>query len=139
MSTKDLPVRLITADDIDGDGNFTGILPLDDEGFFVGHIKIAAKLGYVTFSGHLLVRGRIAAMAGSGIKAGLGIKAGEGIKAGFSINAQWLSSRLRIFAGLCLCRLPTPEEMEVRAELRGGVIAFGTHVPPTEAPAPQSL
>jgi hypothetical protein len=67
--------------------------------------------------------------AGSGIKAGGGIKAGSGIKAGFSITSKWVSARLRIFAGLCMWRAPTPEEMKIRAELRGGVIAFGVHEP----------
>jgi len=68
--------------------------------------------------------------AGSGIEAGLGIEAGSGIEAGFSIAAPWVSAALRIFVGLCLWREPTPDEMQLRAELRGGVLAFGEHVPP---------
>ncbi len=68
--------------------------------------------------------------AGEGIEAGWGIKACLGIEAGFSISAKWVSSRIRIFAGTCIWRQPEPEEMQVRAELRGGTIAFGGHVPP---------
>ena len=68
--------------------------------------------------------------AGEDITAGLGIEAGWGIKAGFSISAKFVVARLRIFVGLCPWRLPKPEECELRAELRGGTLAFGTHVPP---------
>ena len=70
--------------------------------------------------------------AGWGIEAGWGIKAGEGIKAGLSITAKWISTRLRIFAGLCIWKQPAPEETEIRAELRGGTVSFGTLVEPKE-------
>jgi len=63
------------------------------------------------------------------------IKAGWGIEAGFAITAKWVSSRLRIFAGLCIWRLPKPEEMQIRAELRGGTIAFGELVEPEKEAA----
>ena len=60
--------------------------------------------------------------AGEGIEAGWGIKAGEGIQCKLSISAK-----LRIFAGLCMWRLPRPEEQEiVCAELKSGTVAFGT-------------
>ena len=65
-----------------------------------------------------------------GIEAGLGIEAGEGIEAGFSIVAKHISARLRIFAGLCMWRVPDPSEMEIRGEIRSGTIAHGTHVVP---------
>ena len=68
--------------------------------------------------------------AGLGIEAGSGIEAGDGIEAGLSIVAKWVSSRLRIFAGLVLWRLPTDAELEIRAELRSGTIAYGVHVAP---------
>jgi len=68
--------------------------------------------------------------AGSGIKAGDGIESGSGIEAGLSITAKWLSARLRIFAGACAHRLPTPKDMEIRAEVRSGIVAFGTVVAP---------
>jgi hypothetical protein len=71
--------------------------------------------------------------AGGGIKAGSSIKAGWGIEAGFSLTAKWVSARLRIFVGLCMWRLPSPDECEVRAELRGGTIAHGTLVAPAKA------
>lgn len=35
----------------------------------------------------------------------------------------------------CIWRLPKPEETEIRAELRQGTIAYGTHVPPGEKTA----
>ena len=70
--------------------------------------------------------------AGSGIEAGWGIKAGEGIKvgwgieAGFSIKSKWISSKLRIFAGLCIWRKPTKEESQIQVEeFRGGEVCFG--------------
>src|SRR3990167_223368 len=64
--------------------------------------------------------------AGDGIKAGCGIKAGDGIKAGCGIKAKKISARLRIFAGLCIWRLPTKEEKQIKCEiLESGEIAFG--------------
>jgi hypothetical protein len=45
-------------------------------------------------------------------------------------RARRIEARLRIFAGLCAWKLPEPEEMEIRAELRNGVIAFGTLIQP---------
>ena len=79
---------------------------------------------------NLFVTGSIKAgegiKAGWGIKAGLGIKAGEGIEAGLGIKAKTISSRLRIFAGLCLWRLPTPKEKQIRCEqLLSGTIEYG--------------
>jgi len=70
--------------------------------------------------------------AGWGIKAGDGIKAGWGIKAGFSISAKILTARLRIFAGLCAWRLPTPEEMQIHVEVLSGTVAFGEVVSPAK-------
>jgi hypothetical protein len=70
--------------------------------------------------------------AGSGIKAGLGIEAGDGIKAGLSITCKFLSVRLRIFAGLINWRLPTDGDDEIRTEVRGGTVALGTIIVPTE-------
>ena len=73
--------------------------------------------------------------AGSGIKAGWGIKAGsrieagEGIKAGLSISAKFITADLRIFAGLCSWRIPNNDEMQIRAVVRRGVVAFGEVVP----------
>lgn len=63
----------------------------------------------------------------------VGIKAGEGIEAGLSSTSEWISVWQRIFAGLCMWRLPDPGETEIRAEIRFGTIAFGTHVPPATA------
>ena len=65
--------------------------------------------------------------AGWGIEAGWGIKAGWGIEAGEGIKCQkTLSFKLRLFAGLCIWRLPTSKEMEVRcAKKEGGEVIHG--------------
>lgn len=69
-----------------------------------------ASMGYVFAS-----YDDVMAVAGSGIKAGLAIRCGA------TITAQ-----LRIFAGLCLWRLPSLEEREIRCRrLEGGTVAFG--------------
>ena len=68
--------------------------------------------------------------AGYGIEAGSGIKAGSGIEAGLGIVSKTISSGVRIFAGLCIWRLPENHEMEIRAKLLKGEIAFGTLVEP---------
>ena len=146
----------ITAADIDADGFYIGQADVTD---YPGHIEIAAGLGWVRFKARLSAKFSITAKAGTGIKAGLGIKAGagieagwgieagsgieagegieagDGIEAGFSISAKWVSSRLRIFAGLCLWRLPRPEEAQIHAELRSGTIAFGELVEPEKEAA----
>ena len=110
-----------------------------------GHIHISANLGIIRFT-KLSAKGRIWAKAGSGIEAGEGIKAGWGIEAGegieagwgieagsgigagFSILAQVVIARLRIFAGLCLWRLPRDEEKQVRAKHIEGELCFGEFV-----------
>ncbi len=109
-----------------------------------GDIVIAENLDYVRFHTKLTATGCILAKAGTGIEAGTGIKAGEGIKAGLGIKAgegieagtgieaglsivcKSLSSKLRIFAGLCLWRLPKPEEKQIVCKkLLQGEICFG--------------
>jgi len=65
-------------------------------------------------------------VSGCDIKAGCGIEAGCGIKAGLSIICKWISSKLRIFAGLCIWRQPTEEETTITCEeVKEGTIAFG--------------
>lgn len=138
------------------DGQYVG----PDVSNWAGSIEIAARLGWVAFRGSIRASGSIRIEAGSGIKAGWGIKAGSGIeagegikagwgieagegieagsgieagwgiKAGFSIICKWIKVRLRIFAGLCVWRLPKAGENEVRGELRGGAVSCGTLVPP---------
>lgn len=117
-------ILTITKDHIDADGFYIGA---DDVSNFDGHIIIAANLGTVRFRGHLSATLSVTAQAGSGIEAG------EGIKAGFSISGGWVFSGMRIFAGTCLWHSPNAEDMEVRAELRGGVIAFGNHIAPEKS------
>ena len=129
----------ITRDDLDADGVYTKAESID----YAGHVEVDAGLGTVRIRGSLRATGRIRCMAGSGIKAGEGIKAGWGIEAGSGIEAGWgieaglsiiarfLSVRLRVFAGVVSWRLPQPSECEVRAEIRSGTLAHGTHVAPT--------
>ena len=88
----------------------------------------------IIFAGQLEVKGCI--KAGCGIKAGDGIEAGLGIKAGLSIDSKTVAARLRIFVGLCMWRIPEPQEMEIRAELRCGTIAHGNHVTAATKAAP---
>jgi hypothetical protein len=121
---QDTPSTLhITREMVAPDGTYTG----PDVSDWQGHIRIAADLGTVRFPGALRATLSITADAGSGIEAG------DGIEAGFSLTAKWVSARLRIFVGLCMWRLPSPDECEVRAELRGGTIAHGTLVAPATA------
>lgn len=63
--------------------------------------------------------------AGAGIEAGSNIVTGGSIKAGFSIIAKFISCKLRIFAGSCLWKIPSESEMEIKAEVRSGTIAYG--------------
>ena len=107
---------------------------------FAGKIEIDANLGWVKFAS-IKARFSIVALSGSGIEVGLGIKAGwgieagEGIKAGWGIKAKFVSVKLRIFAGICSWRLPTPAEMEIRAEVRSGAVCFGNVVKPEKQDA----
>ena len=120
---------------------------LNERNEYVGEIDVSnldgnliadGNLGYIKFksinvSGFILFKAGSGINAGWGIKAGLGIEAGSGIKAGLgieaglSISAQTITTPLRIFAGLCLWRNPSEEEMKVMAKRidGGGVIAFG--------------
>ena len=113
----------ITKADLGADNFYVGATDVSD---FDGSIEIAADLGRVRFKAGVKAKFSIRALAGSGISAGWGISAG------FSVVAKWIEARLRIFAGLCAWREPTPEETEVRAELRNCTVAFGKHVAPTE-------
>ena len=104
-----------------------------------GNIEIEENLGYVRFSGNVKAKGYILAKAGSGIKAGWGIEAGSGIEAGWGIEAGdgieagWfvkcklkLNIGLRIFAGLCLWREPTEDEMKIECgKLVKGKVCYG--------------
>ena len=120
---------------------------LDSENFykgeslsFDGHIEISGGLGWVRFRKSVSASLSIVVAAGSGIEAGegikarLGIEAGLGIKAGWGIEAGWgikaifISVRLRIFAGLCMWKVPTEKEMEINAEIRSGTVCYGNVV-----------
>lgn len=121
-----MPTLVITRSMLDADNRYVGSADITA---WIGHIEIAADLGTVMFRATLSAAGHISALAGSGIKAGDGIEAGWCIKAGLSIEAESVSARLRIFAGLCSWRMPTPLEMQIRAQLHSGTIAYGTLVP----------
>ena len=111
----------------------------EDVSDFQGHIEIEGNLSYVRFE-KLKALGHIWAEAGTGIKAGEGIEAGEGIKAGTGIKAGWgieagwsikckftLCIGLRIFAGLCLWRTPTQDELLIECgKLEKGEVCYGT-------------
>ena len=141
-----MKIHIITKDQLDKDNNYIGETDLSD---FDGHLQSEKSLGYVRFK-FLKVKGHIWFKAGSGIEAGGGIEAGEGIKAGwgikagrcikagggikaglgieagFSIHAKFISSKLRIFAGLCMWRLPSEYEQRIVVEkLESGTVAFG--------------
>lgn len=144
---SELPTFKITRADLNDRNEYVGATDVSD---YDGHIEIDADLGCVKFRASISAKGRIRALSGTGIEAGAGIEAGYGIEAGWGIEAgtgieaglsiasKWVSVRLRIFAGMCSWKFPPPDEMEVRAEIRSGTIAFGTHVPPANADDPKS-
>ena len=143
----------VTKEHLNEQGDYVGKTDLSN---FQGNLEIAKNLGWVAFnslkaSGYIIALAGSGIEAGCGIKAGDGIKAGWGIeagsgieagcgiKAGYDIKARWgikagwgifckltLNSGLRIFAGLCLWRLPTKEETEIKCgKLEHGEICFG--------------
>ena len=112
------------------------------------HVEIEANLGWVIFKG-LYIKGRIKALAGSGIKAGWGIEAGsgieagEGIEAGSGIRAGWgieagegvkagygircnygLSFSYKLFAGIAPWTNSATKTV-VCGKLEKGTIAYG--------------
>jgi len=133
-----------------------------DLGNIEGHLEFAADLGVVVVDGDIAASKSIHAKdgtgieaggsikagggieagwsikAGTGIKACMGVKAGGGINAGWSIEAgltiksKWISTSLRIFAGLVSWRLPAPDEEEIHAEIRRGTVACGRVIAPSD-------
>ena len=100
------------------------------------HVEIEANLGWVIFKG-LYIKGRIKALAGSGIKAGEGINAGEGIEAGWGIEAGYgikagygircnygLSFSYKLFAGIAPWTNSATKTV-VCGKLEKGTIAYG--------------
>jgi len=67
------------------------------------------------------------------IVAGRGVMAGLSVKAGLSVCAQWVLSNNLTFDGPGEWRTLSAEEIKIRAELRGGTIAYGVHVAPPAA------
>lgn len=95
--------HIITKDQIDAEGYYTGA-----SAAFDGHLEIAANLGTVRFKLSVSAKGSIIATAGSGIEAGWGIEV-----------------KLRVFAGLCIWRIPTEEEQTVTCKKFTGTLAYG--------------
>ena len=62
----------------------------------------------------------------------MGIEAGSGIEAGLSIFAKTISSKYRIFAGLCTWKFPDEHETLIQAKLLEGTVAFGKLIDPSE-------
>ena len=113
--------HIITKDQLDAKNYYTGA-----SADFDGHLEIAPDLGIVLFKLSLSAKGSIIAMAGSGIEAGSGIKAGWGIEAGLGIKAGWgIETKFRVFAGMCIWRLPTNAEQTVTCNKFTGTLAFG--------------
>ena len=106
-----LPILRITRRDLNDKSEYTASDSLE----FDGHIEIAANLGCVRFRGSIKASGWLRALAGTSVEAGLSIRC-----------KQRLSVKLRIFAGLCLWRRPTPEEMVIEAAEIEGEVCFGT-------------
>jgi hypothetical protein len=80
-------------------------------------------------SSHIKSGSRIQTPLGK-IQAGTFIEAEWNIEAGKIIVAQSVSTGTRIFAGMCFHMIPKPEDMEIRAKLIKGVVAYGTLVEP---------
>ena len=114
---------VIKKEHLNENNEYIGEIDISD---FDGNLIAEEDLGCIKFKS-INVSGFILFKAGSSIKAGDGIKAGWGIEAGLSITAQVITTPLRIFAGLCLWRNPTKDEMKIKAKRieGGGMIAFG--------------
>ena len=123
----------LTAEHFDSNGNYIGTVDVSTHD---GDIEIAANLGWTKFKS-IWVSGCLIALAGSSIEAGGSIEAGESIEAGGSIEAglgieaglsitctSMLFSKLRIFAGVCLWKLPSDDENTIRC---GKVEAHSVH------------
>ena len=124
----------ITKSDLDEKNCYIGKADVSET---TSEIEIDANLGTVYFRGRIKTTRSILALSGSGISAWWGISAGGGISAGSGISAGWgisagltiiakyISSKLRIFAGICRWRIPEDSETEIRAEKVEGKVCFG--------------
>ena len=95
---------------------------------FAGRIELAPRMGLLSF---VSISATLSIVA----------EAGTGIEAGWGIKAKTLTVALRIFAGLCICRIPDASEMEIRAKVLSGTVCYGTVVEPVEqhqAEAPEA-
>ena len=107
----------LTKADFDADNNYIGKYDLSNA---TQTIETEINLGCLKFKGSIKTKKSILIAYGCGISAGGGISAGDGISAGWGISAgltiiaKYISSKLRIFAGLCVWRRPTEEEMKIK-------------------------
>jgi len=86
--------------------------------------------GFIQADGSIQATGSIQAgeyiQAGSYIEAGSSIQAGSCIQAGLYITCKELSAILRIFAGLCLWKIPDDSETLITCEkLISGTVSYG--------------
>ena len=107
--------HIITKDQLDKCNNYIGDVDLTN---FDGNIECHESLGWVKFIS-LKVTGYI------NFKAESGIEAGWGIEAGLGIEAALIDVRLRIFAGTCSWRLVSKKQMQIKAKIISGTIAYG--------------
>lgn len=54
----------------------------------------------------------------------------ELIFTGQCVDAKWLDTPLRIFAGMCSWRIPGEADQKISAKLRSGIVAQGNLVEP---------
>ena len=101
----------VTKEHLNNNNEYIGKTDLAD---YNGNLKIDSDLGWVKFKS-INISGWTQALAGSGIEAGW-----------FVSCKLTLSSGLRIFAGLCLWRLPEKSETEIRCgKVVKGEICYG--------------
>lgn len=115
------------------DKNYKNIKRLDNGNYYIeGDLKVDEDLevnldDWLEVQGSIQAKGKIASkqmiIAGHGIKAGNGIEAGYGIQAGKSITAKYISSKLRILAGLSILE---KEDNQINVEeVKEGEICYG--------------
>jgi hypothetical protein len=104
-------------DSIKAGGYFQAGDSIKADGYFEAGDSIKAD-GYIEAGGSI--------KAGGYIQAGGSIEAGDSIQAGLYITCKELSAKLRIFAGLCLWKIPDESETVITCEkLISGTVSYG--------------
>jgi len=118
-------------------GTYSGIVARED---VVAGLDVRSGRDIVSDFGSIVagraIRATWSVTAALHIVARRGVMAGLSVKAGISVCAQWVYSNNLIFNGPGEWRTLSADEMEIRAELRGGTIAYGTHIAPPAATDP---